>query len=196
MLGYQIVSLRGDLLTLDMLLRGHMLSTPTVNHCLLPYGSIISKILRHFDVPLLDAVYTQTKRIGWEAMTSIGFSRKNGQWIQTKNSKNWDTSIAPEDDRMLNNIYPPDQLPNFRLGAHPPPPRRWSVPQAPTDFDTEEREMDTDIPSTFEPPLAPEQPIAPKSSFIPKQPPPSTEPPASDTLQQLVDDICILSKRQ
>ena len=29
----------------------HMLSTPAFNHCLLPYGNIISKILRHFQVP-------------------------------------------------------------------------------------------------------------------------------------------------
>ena len=30
----------------------HMLSTPAVNHRLLCYGNIISKILRHFHVPL------------------------------------------------------------------------------------------------------------------------------------------------
>ena len=57
----------------------HMLSTPTVNHRLLPYGSIISKILQHFQVPLRDAVYKETKRIGPKAMTSIGFSWKNGE---------------------------------------------------------------------------------------------------------------------
>ena len=91
----------------------HMLSTPTVNHRLLPYGSIITKILRHFEVPLLDAGYIKTRRIGPEAMTSIDFSRKNGQWIKTKNSKNRDTLIAPKDDRMLNDIYPPDEFFRF-----------------------------------------------------------------------------------
>ena len=101
----------------------HMLSIPAVNHCFLSYGSIISKILRRFDVPLRDAGYMETKRIGSEAMTSTGFSRRNGKWIKTSTSKSRDTLIAPEDDRMLNDIYTPDQLPDFRLGTYPPPPR-------------------------------------------------------------------------
>ena len=64
-----------------------MLSTPTVNYCLLLYGSIITKILRHFEVPLLDAGYAETKQIVPEAITSIGFSRKNGQWTRLKTPK-------------------------------------------------------------------------------------------------------------
>ncbi|KAH9769987.1 Integrase catalytic domain-containing protein [Citrus sinensis] len=172
----------------------HMLSTPAVNHRLLPYGSIITKILQHFEVPLLDAGYTETRRIGLEAMTSIGFSRKNGQWIKTKNSKNRDTLIAPEDDWMLNDIYSPDQLPDFRLGAHPPPPRPRYVPQPSADSDTEERAMDPDQPfaselppapvqpSTSEPPPAPMQPSASEPPPAPEQPPASVQPPASNTL--------------
>ena len=42
----------------------HMLSTPAVNHRLLPYGSIITKILQCFEVPFLDAGCTETRRIG------------------------------------------------------------------------------------------------------------------------------------
>ena len=145
-----------------------MLSTPVVNHRLLPYGSIITKILRHFEVPLLDAGHTETRRIGPEAMTSISFSRKNGQWIKTKNSKNWDTLIAPEDDQMLNDGYPPNQLPDFRLGAHPPPSHRCYIPQPLADYDTEERAMDIDQPFASEPPPAPVQP----SAF---EPPPAPE---------------------
>ena len=103
-----------------------MLSTPAVNHRLLPYDSIITKILQRFEVPLLDVGYTETRQIGPEAMTGIDFSRKNGKWIKTKNSKNRDTLIAPEDNRMLNDVYPPNQLPDFQLGAHPPPPRHRS----------------------------------------------------------------------
>ena len=52
---------------------------------------------------------------------------------------------------MLNDIYPRHQLLDFRLGAHPPPPHQWSVPQPPADSDTEERDMDTDLPSYFRP---------------------------------------------
>ena len=66
----------------------HMLSTPAVNHRLLPYGSIITKLLRHFEVPLLDTGYIKTRRISLEAMTSNDFSMKNEEWIKTKNSKN------------------------------------------------------------------------------------------------------------
>ncbi|KAH9791779.1 homogentisate geranylgeranyltransferase [Citrus sinensis] len=179
-----------------------------VNHRLLPYGSIITKILRRFEVPLLDAGYTETKRIGPEDMSSIGFSRRNGKWIKTSTSKNRDTLIAPEDDRMLNDVYSPEQLSDFKLGAHPPPPRRRSVPQPPADSDTKEREMDTDIPSSSEPPLAPEQPTALEPSVVPEQPsasePPlapeqplaSVQPPASDALQQLADDVRRISERQ
>ena len=111
-------------------------------------------------------------------MTSIGFSRKNGQWIKTKNSKNQDTLIAPEDDRMLNDVYPPDKLPDFRLGAHPHPLRCRFVLRPAADSDSEERAMDADIPSSFEPPLAPEQPLAPEPSAVPKHPCASEPPPA------------------
>ena len=109
---------------------------------------------------------------------------------------------------MLNDVYSPDQLSDFRLGAHPPPPRYRSVPQPPANSDTKEREMDTDIPSNSEPPLAPEQPTALEPSAVPEQPsasePPlapeqplaSVQPPASDALQQLVDDVRRISKRQ
>ena len=66
-----------------------MLSTLAVNHCLLPYGSIITKILRRFEVPLLDAGYTETKRIGPEDMSSIGFSRRmaNGSRLLPPNTE-------------------------------------------------------------------------------------------------------------
>ena len=134
----------GRRINLGYVILRHMLSTPVVNHRLFPYSNIISKILWHFQVPLRDAVFKETKRIGPEAMTSIGFSQKNGEWIKTSNSKNRDTFIAPEDHRMLNDVYHPDQLPNFRLGVHPPPPRHSSVPQPPANFDSEEREMDID----------------------------------------------------
>ncbi|KAH9649211.1 hypothetical protein KPL70_025897 [Citrus sinensis] len=154
-----------------------------VNHRLLPYGSIITKILRCFEMLLLDTGHMETRRIGPEAMTSIGFSRKNEEWIKTSNSKNRDTLIAPEDDRILNDIYPPDQLPDFRLGAHPHPPRRRFVPRPPADSDSEERAMDADIPSSSEPSPAPEP------STIPEQPsasmplPAPVQPPASDIVQ-------------
>lgn len=103
-------------------------------------------------------------------MTSIGFSWKNGRWVKASTSKNQDTLVAPKDNRILNDVYPLDQLPDFRLGVTPPPPHRGFVSQPSVDSDSEEHEMDID------------QPPAPK------------HPPTSDDLmQKLVSDIQNLS---
>ena len=75
---------RLDVGLLDSLIRGrkvhisftimrHMLSTPIVSHRSLPYGSIISKILRYFRVPLTKPVYIETKKMGREIISGIGF---------------------------------------------------------------------------------------------------------------------------
>jgi len=82
----------------------------------------------------------------------------------------------------------------------------------PDDLASEEHALDTDIPSSSEPPPAPEpsavpaQPSAamppPKPSAVPEQPsaamPPSAsvQPPASDVVQQLVADVHRISERQ
>ena len=129
-------------------------------------------------------------------MTSIGFSRKNGEWIKTSNAKNRDTLIAPEDDRMLNDIYRPDQLPDFRLGAHPHPPSRCFVPRPPADFDSEERAMDADIPSSSGPPPAPEPSSVPEQPSASMPPPAPVPPPASNIVQQLIADAHRISERQ
>lgn len=55
----------------------HMLSTPGVKYLLLLCGSIISKILRHFRVPIQDSINVETKRISNDAVTSIRFAWKN-----------------------------------------------------------------------------------------------------------------------
>ena len=151
----------------------HMLSTPGVNHQFLPYGSIISKILRHFQVPFRDSVYVETKRIGKEGVMSIRFSRKNREWIKTFTSKNQHTLVAPKDDRMLNDVYPPDQLLDFKLGARPPPLRRGSISQPRAVSDSEEHEMDTDQTAAL------------------KHPPTS-----DDLMQKLISDVQSFSEQQ
>ncbi|KAH9685791.1 hypothetical protein KPL70_014095 [Citrus sinensis] len=113
----------------------HMLSTPAVNHRLLPFGSIITKILRRFE------------------------------------------------------------LPDFRLGAHPHPPHR-RFPRPPADSDSEERAMDADIPSSSEPPPAPEPSVVPEQPSASMPPPAPVQPPASDVVQQLIADVHRISERQ
>ena len=133
----------------------HMLSTLGVNNQLLPYGSVITKILQHFHVPIRASIYVETKRIGDDAITGTGFYRKSREWVKIPLSKNRDTLVALDNDRMLNDICSPDQLSNFRLGARPPPPRRGSMLQNPADSDFEKYKMDTDQPPALEDPTAP-----------------------------------------
>ena len=102
----------------------HMLSTPKVTNRSLPYGSIITRILRFFKGPITEPVYIETQKLGREIMSAIGFFKKRGKWEKTTSFKNEDTLIAPEDDRMLNDVYSEDELPDFRLGARPRAPRR------------------------------------------------------------------------
>lgn len=54
------------------------------------------------------------------------FHRRDGEWVKTTLSKNQDTLVTPEDDQVLNEVYPADQLPDFKLGARPQVPR-WAA---------------------------------------------------------------------
>lgn len=92
-----------------------MLNTPGVRNKLLPYGNVIIKILRHFRVPLIEPVYMETKKLRGEAIIGIVFYRKNEKWAKITLSENQNTLVAPGDDRVLNDVYPADQLPDFKL---------------------------------------------------------------------------------
>lgn len=70
--------------------------------------------------------------------------------MKTSSVKNRDTLVAFEDDRMLNDIYPADQLPNFWLGTIA------QVLQPPVEPDFEEHEINTDQPPTREDHIVPE----------------------------------------
>lgn len=71
-----------------------MLTTLGVNNRLLLYGSVITKILRHFRVPLSEPVYVVTKQLGEEIISRIRFHRKNMEWVKATSSKNKDTLVA------------------------------------------------------------------------------------------------------
>lgn len=86
----------------------HMLRTPLLNNRLLPYGSIITRILRKFNVPLQEPVPKVAKKFGKEAIIVLGFDRCGGKWIKTSSAKNRNTLVAAEDDQMPNDIYPID----------------------------------------------------------------------------------------
>lgn len=68
----------------------HMVSTPVVTNRYLPNGSIITRILRHFNVPLTKPVYTKTRKLSREIISGIGFQKRRGVWVNTPSSKNED----------------------------------------------------------------------------------------------------------
>ena len=107
-----------------------MMSTPRVSNRSLPYGSIITRILKFFRVPITEPVYLETRKLGREIISAIGFFKKCGKWEKTTSSKNEDTMLAPVDDRMLNDVYSEDELPNFHLGARQHVPHRAAVASA------------------------------------------------------------------
>lgn len=75
-----------------------MLSTPAVTNRSLSYGSIITRILRHFNVPFTEPVYIETRKLGRKIISKIRFYRRRGEWVKTPSSRNRDTLVAPEDN--------------------------------------------------------------------------------------------------
>ncbi|KAH9697228.1 hypothetical protein KPL71_023524 [Citrus sinensis] len=150
----------------------HMLSTPKVSNQSLPYGSIITRILKHFQVPIVELVFLETHKLEQESISAIGFFKKRGKWEKTTSSKNEDTLLAPEDDRMLNDVYSEDELPDFHLGARPRVPRRAAAPAAPA-----------------APEAAASQDDEPTETVVP----PAASAVLEDRFQQLLDRVDALS---
>ena len=111
--------IQGRQVHLSFTILRHMLSTPAVSNRSLPYGRIITKILRYFHVPIIEPVYVESRNLGREIISAIRYFKKRGKWVKTQSSKNEDALVALEDDHMLNDVYSEDELPDFRLGARP-----------------------------------------------------------------------------
>ncbi|KAH9688106.1 Integrase catalytic domain-containing protein [Citrus sinensis] len=90
-----------------------MLSIPALITRSLPYGHFITRILKFFEVPILEPSCRPSKGIGDEVIVGLGFEWKDGTWV--KYSDNKFTFLAPSDDRPLNAVIPADQLPVFSL---------------------------------------------------------------------------------
>ena len=149
----------------------HMLSTTVVSNRSLPYGSIISKILRYFHVSLTEPVFVETKKLGMEIISGIGFHLKQDKWVKVSSSKNEDTLVAPDDNHMLNDVYSEDELPDFRLGTRPRAPRRAAAASAAAASSQDDKPVDPAMP--------------PAASAIP-----------DDCFQQLLDIVDVLSQQQ
>ena len=90
-----------------------MLSSPRVNNCLLPYGCIFTKKLWHFWVPFNEPIFEHSKKLGDDAILSLGFNWKYGKWTKAPSIQNRFAFIAPEDNHMLNDVILADKLPDF-----------------------------------------------------------------------------------
>ncbi|KAH9783400.1 Integrase catalytic domain-containing protein [Citrus sinensis] len=113
-----------DVAMIDCILRGRpvdlgysivrtMLSIPALITRSLPYGHFITRILKFFEVPILEPSCRPSKGIGDEVIVGLGFEWNDGTWV--KYSDNKFTFLAPSDDRPLNAVIPADQLPVFSL---------------------------------------------------------------------------------
>ena len=149
----------------------HILSTTAVSNRSLPYESIISKILRYFHIPLTEPVFVETKKLGREMISGIGFYLKQGKWVKVSSSKNEDILVAPDDNRMLNEVYSEDELLDFRLGTRPHAPRRAAAASAATTSSQDDEPADPAMP--------------PAASAV-----------LEDRFQQLLDIVNVLSQQQ
>lgn len=100
-----------------------------------PCCSIITRILRHFILPLYKSVYKESEKLGGETISTIGFHKRNEEWVKTTSIKNQDTLVAPEDDRVLNDVYSANQLLDFWLGARAQDPKLHVATQPPIEPD-------------------------------------------------------------
>ncbi|KAH9779804.1 Integrase catalytic domain-containing protein [Citrus sinensis] len=105
--------LRGRPVDLGYSIVRTMLSIPALITRSLPYGHFITRILKFFEVPILEPSCRPSKGIGDEVIVGLGFEWQDGTWV--KYSDNKFTFLAPSDDRPLNAVFPADQLPVFSL---------------------------------------------------------------------------------
>ena len=155
-----------------------MWSTPRVSNRSLPYGSIITRILKFFRVPITEPVYLETRKLGREIISVIEFFKKRGKWEKTISSKNEDTLLAPANDRILNDIYSEDELPDFCLGARPRVSRRAA-------------------PAVSAPAPAPASTTASSQDDVPAKSvvPPTASTVPADRFQQLSNKVDVLSQQ-
>ena len=76
--------------------------------------------------------------MGREIISRIGFHWRQGKWIKVTSSKNEDTLVALNENRMLNDVFSEDELPDFRLGARPRAPRQAAAASSQDDEPTEQ----------------------------------------------------------
>lgn len=103
----------------------HMLSTPGITNKSFSFGRIITRILKHFLVPITAPTFDDTKELREDAIANLGFVWVDDTWVKNQRLKNKVTELAPLDHCIFNDVLSPDQLPNLsgpqRLYPRHPP---------------------------------------------------------------------------
>lgn len=115
--------LEGRVLNIGYIILHNMLNTPHITKKSLPYGSIITRILKFFKVPITEPTFLNPKELGDEAIANLGFIWVEDHWRKDRRYKNKSTELAPTDHRLFNDILPPDKLPDLSAPqrSYPPP---------------------------------------------------------------------------
>lgn len=90
-----------------------MLSILDTIACSLSYDHFVTRILCYFKVPVYKLTFKLIKPISDQIVYSLGFAWKDGTWLKTKSDRA--TLFAPSYYRLLTNVYPPKELPDFSL---------------------------------------------------------------------------------
>lgn len=102
-----------------------MLSTPGITNKSFSFGRIITRILKHFLVPITAPTFDDTKELRDDAIANLGFVWVDDTWVKNQRLKNKVTELAPLDHCIFNDVLSPDQLPNLsgpqRLYPRHPP---------------------------------------------------------------------------
>ena len=74
--------LEGRVLNVGYIIVQHMLSALGIASWYLPFGSIITRILKHFRVPITKPTFLSPKELEDEAIANLGFLWVEDQWIK------------------------------------------------------------------------------------------------------------------
>ena len=74
--------LQGGVLNVGYIIIHHMLSTLCIAKQSLPHGSIITYILKHFRVPIIEPTFFNPKELIDEAIANLGFIWVEDKWCK------------------------------------------------------------------------------------------------------------------
>lgn len=102
--------IEGKVLNIRYIILHHMLSILKISNCSLSFSSIITRILKHFYIPLDEPKTLGTKGLSDEAISNLRFIWEEDQWAKDCRYKDKVTYMALTDDHICNDILSPGKL--------------------------------------------------------------------------------------